>query len=43
MIPEGYVMDEEKARDFLAYSDRDDLKKLLCKLMAKIFECQNEM
>jgi hypothetical protein len=34
-IPEGYVMDEEVARDFLAYKDRDDLKKLLCKLKEK--------
>ena len=30
-IPEGYVMDGEVARDFLACKDRDDLKKLLCK------------
>ena len=29
-IPEGYVMDEQVARDFLACNDRDDLKKLLC-------------
>ena len=36
-IPEGYVMDDEIARDFLACNDRDDLKKLLCKLK-KIFE-----
>ena len=34
-IPEGYVMDEEIARDFLACNDRDDLKKLLCKLKEK--------
>jgi hypothetical protein len=38
-IPEGYVMDEETASDFLACNDRDDLKKLLCKLKEKIFEC----
>jgi hypothetical protein len=31
-VPEGYVMDEEIARDFFACNDRDDLKKLLCKL-----------
>ena len=31
-ITEGYVMDGEVARDFLACKDRDDLKKLLCKL-----------
>ena len=34
-IPEGYVMDEETTRDFLACNDRDDLKKLLCKLEEK--------
>ena len=34
-VPEGYVMDEETARDFLACNDRDDLKKLLCKLKEK--------
>src|SRR3989337_1918200 len=34
-IPEGYVMDEETASDFLACNDRDDLKKLLCKLKEK--------
>ena len=34
-IPEGYVMDGEVARDFLACKDRDDLKKLLCKLKEK--------
>ena len=38
-IPEGYVMDEETTRDFLACNDSDDLKKLLCKLKRKIFEC----
>ena len=31
-IPEGYVMDEETTRDFLACNDRDDLKRLLCQL-----------
>jgi hypothetical protein len=31
VIPEGYVMDGEVARDFLSCKDRDDLKKLLCK------------
>ena len=30
-VPEGYVMDEETARDFLACKDRYDLKKLLAK------------
>ena len=34
-VPKGYVMDEEIARDFLACNDRDDLKKLLCKLKEK--------
>ena len=34
-IPKGYVMDGEVARDFLACKDRDDLKKLLCKLKVK--------
>ena len=38
-IPEGYVMDEETTRDFLAWNDRDDLKKLLCKTERGIFEC----
>ena len=28
-VPEGYVMDEETARDFLACNDTSDLKKLL--------------
>ena len=32
VVPEGYVMDEETARDFLACNDRYDLKKLLAKL-----------
>ena len=27
IVPEGYVMDEETARDFLACNDRSDLKK----------------
>ena len=35
VIPEGYVMDEETARDFLACKDRYDLKKLLAKLKEK--------
>ena len=26
VVPEGYVMDEETARDFLACNDRSDLK-----------------
>ena len=29
VVPEGYVMDEETARDFLACNDRYDLKMLL--------------
>ena len=32
VVPEGYVMDEETARDFLACNDRSDLNKLLAKL-----------
>ena len=35
IVPEGYVMDEEVARDFLACKDRDDLNKLLCKWKEK--------
>ena len=35
IIPEGYVMDAEIARDFLACKDREDLKKLLVKLKEK--------
>ena len=34
-VPEGYVMDEETARDFLACNDTSDLKKLLAKLKQK--------
>ena len=34
-VPEGYVMNEETTRDILACKDRDDLKKLLCKLEEK--------
>ena len=34
-VPEGYVMDEEIVRDFLACNDRDHLKILLCKLKEK--------
>ena len=34
-MPEGYVMDEETTRDFLACNDRYDLKKLLAKLKEK--------
>ena len=36
IVPEGYVMDEETTRDFLACNDRSDLKKLLAKLKQKI-------
>ena len=35
VVPEGYVMDEETTRDFLACNDRSDLKKLLAKLKQK--------
>ena len=35
VMPEGYVMYGEVARDFLACKDRDDLKKLLCKYKEK--------
>ena len=35
VVPEGYVMDEETASDFLACNDRSDLKKLLAKLKQK--------
>ena len=35
VVPEGYVMDEDTARDFLACNDRSDLKKLLAKLKEK--------
>src|SRR5215216_5775445 len=34
-VPEGYVMDEETARDLFACKDRYDLKKLLAKLKEK--------
>ena len=36
VVPEGYVMDEETARDFLACNDRSDLKKLLAKLNKRL-------
>ena len=39
IVSEGYVMDEETARDFLACNDRSDLKILLAKLKQKNFEC----
>ena len=35
VVPEGYVMDEETARDLFAYKDRYALKKLLAKLKEK--------
>ena len=38
VVPEGYVMDEETARDFLACNDISNLKKLLAKLK-KVLEC----
>ena len=34
-VPEGYVMDEETARDLFACKDRYDLMKLLAKLKEK--------
>jgi hypothetical protein len=34
-IPDGYVLDGEIAREFLACNDRDDLRKLLAKLKEK--------
>ena len=35
VVPEGYVMDEETTRDFLACNDRSNLKKFLGKLKQK--------
>ena len=35
VMPEGYVMDGEVARDFLGCKDKEDLKKLLGKLKEK--------
>ena len=35
VVPEGYAMDEETARDFLACNDRSNLKKLLAELKQK--------
>src|SRR6187399_2992263 len=35
VVPEGYVMDEETARDLFSCKDRYDLKKLLAKLKEK--------
>ena len=35
VVPEGYIMDEETARDLFACNDRYDLKKLLAKLKEK--------
>ena len=43
VVPEGYFMDQETARDFLACNDRSGLKKLLAKLKEKILECYNEI
>ena len=34
-IPKGYVMNEKAAMEILACNDRNDLKKLLCKLKEK--------
>ena len=36
IVPEGYVMDEETARDLLSCNDRSDHKKLLPKLKQKL-------
>ena len=38
VVREGYVTDEETARDFLACNDISNLKKLLAKLK-KVLEC----
>ena len=35
VVPEGYIIDEETARDFFACNDREDLKKWLAKLKEK--------
>ena len=35
VVPEGYVIDEETARDHFACKDKYDLKKLLTKLKEK--------
>ena len=35
VVPKGYVMDEETARNFFACNDREDFKKLLAKLKEK--------
>ena len=40
IVPEGYIMDEETARDFFACKDRYDLKKLLAKLKEKFFNAR---
>ena len=43
VVPEGYVMDEETARDILACKDRYDLKKLLAKLKEKSLNVERNM
>ena len=40
VVPEGYVLDEETTRDFLACNDRYDLKKLLAELKEKSFNAR---
>ena len=35
VVPEGYIMDEETIKDFLACNDIEDLKKQLAKLKEK--------
>ena len=42
IVHEGYVMDEETKRDFLACNDRSDLKKLLAKLKQKNLNARME-
>ena len=43
VVPEGYVMDEETARDFVACNDRSDLKKLIAKLKQKTMNAKMNM
>ena len=43
VVLEGYIMDEETARDFLACNDRSNLKKLLAKLKEKSLNARMNM
>ena len=43
VVPEGYVMEEETARDFFAWNDREGLKKLLAKLKEKSLNARMNM